>query len=466
MSRGRLALPLLLVCAMPAAAQENNDLDLIPEAARGEQSPPPDATASGGSQRIYLESASIVQSQRATLVPFPPPATPDWEERLFLDLRKDWHLAPGLSATYSGRFNLRAEDNLPIPTHENLRNDFREAYVSWTPAPQYFVDAGRFNLKSGVASGYNPTDFFKTRAVVEPLTADPQVLREDRLGTAMLHGEHIFEGGAVTAAFAPKLEDKSRIYNTLTLPSFRPMLDRTNAEDRLLLKANYQFAEDLSPELLYYRDGSASRWGANLTRSIGQQTIAYVEWAGGREASLTDRALAFGRATGTIPGVAPSPIPDNTRASFANTLSVGASYTTESKITFNLEYHYNESAFSPQDWRNWQRVGAANTGRATVTQALWFIRSYALDQQEPLSRNTAFLRADWNDAFIPHLELTGLISTDLHDGSSLAQLSVNYDLSSLWTVGALAAATLGTKRSDNGSLPQAASLLLKLARFF
>ncbi len=453
--------------ARRAAAQENNDLDLIPEAARGEAPPPPATSAtSDGSQRIYLENAAILDSRRAVLVPFPPPAQPDWEERLFLDARKDWHIAPGLSATYSGRLNLRAEDNLPIPTHENVRNDFREAYASWNPSPQLFLDAGRINLKSGVAAGYNPTDFFKTRAVVEPLTSDPQVLREDRLGTAMLFGQRIFEGGAVTAAFAPKLEDKSRIYTNATLPSFRPMLDRTNAEDRLLLKGSYDLAEDVSPELLYYREGSASRFGANLTRSIGQQTVAYVEWAGGRESSLIDRALAFGRATGTIPGVAPSPIPDNTRASFASTLAAGASYTTEQKITFNLEYHYSETAFSPQDWRNWFKTGAANTGRAPVTAALWFIRSYALDQQEPISRHTAFLRADWSDAFVPHLELTGLVSTDLQDGSSLAQVSANYDLSSAWTVGALAAATLGTKRSDNGSLPQAASLLLKLVRYF
>ena len=241
------------------------------------------------------------------------------------------------------------------------------------------------------------------------------------------------------------------------------MLDRTNATDRLLLKGSYDLAEDVSPELLYYREGSASRFGANLTRSIGQQTVAYVEWAGRRESSLIDRALAFGRATGTIPGAAPSPIPDNSRAHFASTLAAGASYTTESKITFNLEYHYSETAFSPQDWRNWF---AANTGRAPVTSALWFIRDYALDQQEPLSRHSAFLRADWTDALVPHLELTGLIATDLQDGSSLAQLSANYDLSSAWTVGALAAATLGTKRSDYGSLPQAASLLLKLVRYF
>jgi len=54
-------------------------------------------------------------------------------------------------------------------------------YASWEPLDRTYLDLGRINLKSGVALGFNPTDFFKTRAVVEPLSADPSVLREDRL---------------------------------------------------------------------------------------------------------------------------------------------------------------------------------------------------------------------------------------------------------------------------------------------
>ncbi len=65
-------------------------------------------------------------------------------------------------------------------------NDFREGYLSWEALDRTYLDAGRINLKSGVAVGFNPTDFFKTRAVVEPLSVDPTVLREDRLGTVMV----------------------------------------------------------------------------------------------------------------------------------------------------------------------------------------------------------------------------------------------------------------------------------------
>jgi len=466
--RWRALAPALLLLAAPAAAQENRDLDLIPNAVQA--APPPPAEdkpqTSDGGQRIYLENAASLASRRAMLVPLPPPATPDWEERLFLDMRKDWQLAPKLSLAYSGRLNFRAEDTLAFPSHENVRHDFRELYASWEPAERVWLDVGRINLKSGVAAGLNPTDFFKTRAVVEPLSADPAVLREDRLGAFMLRGQRLFEGGALTAAVAPKLDDPGPIYTNLNLPTLRPMFDRTNSHDRVLLKASADLGADVNPELLYYREGSASRFGANLTRSVGQKTVLYGEWAGGRQSSLIDQALAYGRETGTIPGFAPSALPESTHQGFQNQLALGASYTTESKVTFNLEYHYSEAAFSPQDWRNWFRVGEANTGRPPITSALWYIRNYALDQQQKLSRHETFLRADWNDAFVPHLEITGFVSTDLHDGSSLVQMTADYDLSNQWSVGALAAGALGAKRSSNGSLPQSGSLLLKLERFF
>jgi len=97
---------------------------------------------------------------------------------------------------------------------------------------------------------------------------------------------------------------------------------------------------------------------------------------------------------------------------------------------------------------------------------LWFLRSYALDRQDPLTRHSLFARADWVDAFIRHLELTGFVNMDLYDGSSLAQLAADYFASSRWTVGVQASVSVGGARSGYGSLPQRGSVLFKLARYF
>ena len=39
-----------------------------------------------------------------------------------------------------------------------------------------------------------------------------------------------------------------------------------------------------------------------------------------------------------------------------------AAYTTESRITFNLEYHFNQAGFARADWRNWFAAGHAGSG--------------------------------------------------------------------------------------------------------
>jgi hypothetical protein len=461
---GALALALALG-ATAAIADENADLNLIPEAARE-----PGAAASPGANgahgRIYVENAATFASLRSDLpAPLPPPSPADWQERLFLDAREHWALAQGLGLDYSGRLNFRADDRIAVPTHENIRHDFREGFVTWTPRTGVFLDAGRINLKSGVAAGYNPTDFFKTHAVVEPTSLDPTVLREDRLGAAMIRASFVAEAGALTVAFAPSFEKPSPIFSAKNLPSFDPMFGRTNAHDRLLVKGNAKLGRDFSPEFLFYREGARTRWGANLTQAIGRKTVSYLEWSGGERTSLIDEALRYGRSTGTIPGFAPSVLPENSGANFRNELSLGASYATEYNVTFNLEYHYNGAAFSHQDWRNWFAIGATRAGLAGVAGQLWYIRSYALDIQQPLARHSVFLRFNWVDAFVPKLELTGFTSTDLYDGSTIAQLTADYYLSNVWTVGAIAAANLGSRRSEFGSLPQAQTLLFKLARY-
>jgi hypothetical protein len=461
-----LALVLLFSTAT-FAAEEDKDLDLIPPAAQ--QAPPAAVPASPGSaaQRNYVEDAISVTPLRDSLaVPFPPPTPASWEDRLFLDSRDEWRIGDGVTLTYSGRFNLRAANDVPFPSHENVRNDLREAFISWQPADGTWIDLGRINLKSGVAVGYNPTDFFRTRAVVEPLTADPTVLREDRLGTLMLLAQHVWPGGSITAAYAPKVTQPTAIYTNIDLPSFDPMLDRTNAEHRFLLKGSLAIANGFTPELLLYHAANRTLLGTNLTIGLGQQTIGYLEWAGGVRGSLIDDALRYGRTTGTLPASAPSVIPDDPAQRFRNDLAVGLSYTpADTRLTFNAEYHYSQAGFSPQDWRNWFNTAVRRGGIPAVDAALWYIRSYAQDQQVPMSQHSAFLRADWVDAFVPDLELTALANIDLQDGSGLVQATADYYLSRAWTIGGLASFTFGTRRSEFGSLPQSGSILLRLVRY-
>lgn len=451
--------------AAQAVGSQDPDLDLIPKASQPTVTPAARLPSNPGS-RMYLENAFSVSSLRNDLqVPAPAPQPFDWQERLFLDVRKEYHVVDRLTFTVSDRLNFRAEDDLDFPTHENLINDLRELYLGWQATDRTYLDVGRINLKSGVSLGYNPTDFFRTRAVVEPLSADPTVLREDRLGTPMFRGQQLWEHGSFSAAFAPKIANPSAIYTNLNLPSVNPMFDRTNAHARLLLQSSVNVTSNFSPEFLVYREGNQARFGTNLAASLGQKMVTYLEWSGGRRTSLIDEALRFGRETGTLPADAPGVLPESSHKTFQNELSLGVSYTTESRVTLNLEYHLNQSAFTHADWSNWFASGRGHNASSPIARQLWYLRNYALDQQDPMSRHSVFLRADWVDAFVPKLELTGFVNADIYDGSGLLQVSADYYLSDTWTVGALAMTSFGRRHSDFGSLPQAANFLVKVSRY-
>jgi hypothetical protein len=440
------------------AALADPDLDRIPQSAA--PLPLDDVAPLSSGRVVYLQTdLSLSALRNGLVIPLPPPAPPGWEARGFVDARTRWRLTDNVSLIYSGRLNLRAEDGLAFPSHKDVRHDFREGYIAWAGDNGTFLDFGRINLKSGVAMGFNPTDVFKTRAVVEADSADPSVLREDRLGTLMFRAQQDWDGGAVTFALAPKIADETAPYLNTNLPSFNPMFDRTNAHTRALLKASFHLLDDVSPEVLAYTEDGETRYGLNVTKAVGQAVVVYLEWSGGDRASLVHDAIADGQETGVLPPVAP--IPENAARAFQNDLALGASYATQSELTINLEYEYHQAGFSSADWRNWFGAGS----NLAIDSELWFIRGYAADQQEPVARSSVFLRADWQDAFTHDLELAGFVDSDARDGSGFVQFTADYYLSRSWTVGVLGAATFGGHRSDFGSLPTGSTVLFKLRRY-
>lgn len=464
--RGVYIVLLLLVWGHAAWADQDSDLDLIPSAAPAPVTAAPAATASQD-RKVYLENATTqVATLKDPAVALPAPPGYTWQERLLLDVRQDYPLGQHSRLFLSDRFNLRDEDDLPFPSHEDIVTDFREAYVSWRPSDQLYVDAGRINLKSGIALGYNPTDFFKTRSVTEPLSQDPSAQREDRLGTVMLRGQRIWDGGSLTFAYAPQLHRPSAIYANDDLPSFNPMFDRTNADDRWLLKGSVDFGGNSSPEFMLYREAGRTHFGTNLSMGLGQSAVAYLEWSGAERPGLITAAVDYGRETGTLPAGAAAPIPTATHDTFKSELALGVSYTTEADITFNFEYLLDQAGFSRTDWDNWFAAGGHAGPTSPLLDELWYLRRYAQDQQQQNTRQAYFVRADWVDAFDLKLELSAFALVDAYDHSGIAQLSADYYVSDTWTLGAQGVKYFGSRRSDFGSLGTSYSLLFSIAHYF
>jgi hypothetical protein len=452
----RRAVLLALLCAVPASAQEDNDLARIPSTVDTAATAPSPQTAHG---KYYLVDALSLSSRRGTFaVPYPASPASPWANRISIDALDQWTLADDLTFHLSDRVDLTFANGLGFPG-DTVRNDFREGYLTWGPAPQTYLEAGRINVRNGIAYGYNPTDFFKTRAHVAQSSADPSTLRENRLGTVMLRGQTFWDNGSLTVAYAPKLRSPTSL--TATGDWIDPGFGQTNGADRFLVSLTLDVGE-WNPQALVYHESGRTKFGLNLSHLIGQSIVAHAEWAGGEAPDLTVDALDFGKATGTLPpSVAILPPTDTARA-FRNDLSVGATWSGVDKVMVTVEYEYHQAGFSRQDWRNWFTIGAANPPAAA---SLWYIRAYASDQQQPMNQHQLFARASWDDAFILHLGLSIFSLTNLYDGSTTAQMAAGYDINDSLSVGAYLGGTFGGARSEWGSLPSAASAIFQVSYY-
>jgi hypothetical protein len=452
---------LLLGTASFARADGDSELDRIPAT--------PAPTACGttptprpvNNERTYIEDAFTQSALRSSVVPYPSPLPPAWENRTSLDTLDQWSVSRRITAFFSDRFNIIEDDRFGFASNQALRNDLREAYLSAQLGSQTFLEAGRINIRNGVALGFNPTDFFKAGTLVEQASLDPSVIREDRLGTFMVHAQTIWNGGSADVSFAPKLSAPTPI-SFIPKSGLDPGTGKTNADARFELTASAKIA-DLSPQVLFYSGDGETKYGLNVSRGFGQNTVAYAEWAGGSQQDLIARAISFAKGVGTLPPTAPIVPPTDPSRTFRNDLSIGASLTA-AEITLNMEYHYHQAGFSARDWQNWFAIGQSPSS-STVANELWVIRGYAQQQQEPMAQQELFLRVDRPNAFVANLELTAFAFVSLHDGSVLSQIAATYALSSRWILAAYVGANTGGPYSERGVIPQSFNAIVQAIRY-
>jgi hypothetical protein len=464
--RAGILLILLFCCLAPyhlwaqETGGENSDLNLIPKTLETGKEKAPSEKPSSLVGKAYLEDALTGWLNRRRLVVPVPNQAPTWQNRTSLDFDYNWQAHEKVKLSLSNRLNVFEGDTISTPSGENVRNDFREGFISYEVFPRTYLDAGRINLKNGIALGYNPTDFFKSRTTVALASIDPSAHKENRLGSLMVEVQKIFDKGALTLAYSPKVQHQSPLLINQRA-SFDPLFSQTNSDNRFLASLSYNIA-DLNPQALVFYDRVGTHIGANISRVMSSRIVAYLEWSGVREASLTKRAVQFGQESGALPQGVPLLPQTDTRKSFQNDLALGASWTSSFKLTINIEYHYHQAGFDASDFKNWVSRGSANSQLASE---FWFIRQYATDQQEPLLQHQIFVRFDWQDIIPSKLNAGCVMFISPYDGSVLAQASAQYFLSRNWTVGLYLGGILGNARTVQGSLPWYANGVLQIVRY-
>lgn len=312
--------------------------------------------------------------------------------RASLDVRFDATMAPGLRAVLSDRLDLVHANG--VPRAENV-NTLREAYLSWARADDQIVDIGRVNLRHGVATGFNPTDWFKEGALRSIVSPDPLMLRENRQGTVVLQGQQLWNTGALTAAFSPKLGSAS---NPAT---FALDTGATNPRSRWLLAGSYKVSDKLNPELLLYGGvDTPTQIGLNLSTLLGDAAVAYAELSAGKGQTLVAQALKLPEAERNQRRVA-----------------LGLTYTTGFNLSVSAEAEYNSAAPDREQWNALPGLDPAGPLRLLAT---------AQTLQDLPVRRAWFFHATWKDALLRRLDVSGFLLRDAETRSRSQWLEARY----------------------------------------
>ncbi|WP_133679172.1 hypothetical protein [Paludibacterium purpuratum] len=361
-----------LACAA-ALADDEMALQLADQAAQVSEKP--------RDVSVLLESALLVGAGQPGM------------QRQSVDVRWNGRLGQDWQGVLADRVDSRFFD---APARNQTVNTLKEAYVSRTIDERRILDLGRINTRYGVGYGYNPTDFLGQGTVRSVVSADQESWRQNRLGNVMLRWQNLWDSGSLTAIWSPRLAGQPD--NRGSSPDW----GASNPRDRLLLVLSQHLTPTLYPQwmLLNEQDGSP-QLGFNLSWGFDNATVLYLEWAGGRQQRMVDRALAA-----------------DTPSVWHNRSTVGINWSSAGKLNWIVEWQFDGAAPDRQDWQAVQ-ANPAQYGAYRAAMA---------NSSDLLTRRSAMVRAAWQDAMIDKLDLVAIYNLDLIDHSASHWLEARYHL--------------------------------------
>src|SRR5574340_1579111 len=94
------------------------------------------------------------------------------------------------------------------------------------------------------------------------------------MGTVMLRGQRLWDGGSLSLAYSPRLADNP------SGSTFSLDLGSTNSRNRGLLVLGLRASERISGQLALYKDADLNpQPGASLSALVSDAVVAYAEWS-------------------------------------------------------------------------------------------------------------------------------------------------------------------------------------------
>lgn len=366
----------------------------------------------------------------------------------------------------SGRFvidtSLRASyrDEEENSARDHVALDIKELYLSNTIGESGFLDVGRINIRSGFAYGFNPTDYFRPNVAIDDADQDVRRRRNNRLGTVGIRVEKALESEHYSAVYSPAISTKeNRFSSNGSITGLH--LGQSNPVDRLLLSYSKSSDEGRDLQLYYMLDDGVGSLGIGRSAVVNQKILAYFEATVGRRFSVLSNILKTGIRDGVLP--------ESVGATFSAAekqlyyqAAIGFSYSSESSVTTNLEYHYAGDGMSKNELTKWYKLieaSPADAGR------LWAIRSQYTALDVPINREALWLRSIWDSPFGGY-DFGLMVNYIVSDQSYLGRFSVAYDYSDEVELELQFSRFYGKEASFFGSLPSDYGVLLQLGWFF
>ncbi|MFZ5963422.1 hypothetical protein ACOXXX_10760 [Thalassococcus sp. BH17M4-6] len=403
-------------------------------------------------------------------------ATLELEARVFAntDLSGDTSHALRLQAHYFGSweisdrssviFNLRARtdkvDGVAYRFEDDFNFDVQELAFSYAPNPGTTFQIGRINIRNGVASGFNPTDWFKDDSLVVTGSAAPSDRRNERLGVLALTATTSIGDTLVTLGYRPKIDaDPDTIWTDRD--NFGLGLDRTNPSEAWFIKATPNIGDNLSLTANALLIDDEPGIGFELSGTVGDNLVLYSEVMAQKRLSLADEALgATLGSAGFRSGVGAGKGKEwHTQAALGLNWALPQPIVGARDVSLTFEYHLNSAGLTSG------QIDALSGAAGPDLAAAGALYGLANRRQEPLAREQLFTRFAWND-FWGDSDMSLLGFYVPADGSGLAQISIDVPVGDNGLFNLRGITTFGDDQSVYGANPTKSSVQMGLTYTF
>ena len=335
----------------------------------------------------------------------------------------------------------------------DIRIDTQELAFTWAAQPGISVEAGRINVRSGVAGGFNPTDWSKANSLILADSLDVSDRREDRLGilTATVAADTPL--GLILAGYRPPVEaNRNTVWTDSDVVGLG--LDRTNPDHAGFFRFTPDFGGNISTTVSALIQEGESGVGVEFSASPHDSVVLYAEAFAQRRQDIATRALSGIPAAAAAFGI-DGGRSYNFQSAIGGTWSLPTFLVGNEDVTLSLEHHFNQAGLDRDGLDSLQRLAQGSPAAAGL------VRKTAADLQEPLTRHEFFGRFSWTD-FIDDADLSAIAIIEPYDGSGIAQITVEHPITLETIIGFRAATSWGGDSSAFGGNPVQTSVQLSL----